>query len=138
MIKLQTSGYSLSVGWVGSGEMLNLALLYIPWHLRHGSHYVGYKPGLGRTVHDTEQITSLETLLQMVSAGIGCTLALALAIKKVWMDDSDLVLKPLDKQSAFRRISLVSRKTFPRHQVLEAFAKVILEHLPASVRSLGS
>ncbi len=82
--------------------------------------------------------SSLETLLQMVSAGIGCTLAPALSIKKAWMDDSDLALKPLDKQSAFRRISLVSRKTFPRCQALEAFAKVIMENLPTSVRSLDS
>ncbi len=80
--------------------------------------------------------SSLETLLQMVSAGIGCTLVPALAVKELWMEDRDLTLKRLDQKNAYRRISLVFRKTFPRRTALEAFADVIMSNLPDSVHKL--
>ena len=80
--------------------------------------------------------SSLETLMHMVSAGIGCTLVPALALKHEWIDNSDLKLKPLERQLAYRTISLVSRKTFPRRRALEAFAQVILDHLPQTVQRI--
>ncbi len=80
--------------------------------------------------------SSLETLLQMVSAGIGCTLVPALAVKELWMEDRDLILKRLDQKNAYRRVSLVFRKTFPRRRALEAFADVIMSKLPDSVDKL--
>jgi LysR family transcriptional regulator, hydrogen peroxide-inducible genes activator len=79
---------------------------------------------------------SLETLLQLVGAGFGCTLVPALAIRGGWMTDSGIIARRLDLPEAYRRISLVHRKSFPRRAALRAFAEVILEHLPNTVRPL--
>jgi LysR family hydrogen peroxide-inducible transcriptional activator len=79
---------------------------------------------------------SLETLLQLVGAGFGCTLVPALAIRGGWMTDSGIIARHLDLPQAYRRISLVHRKSFPRREALRALAQVILEHLPNTVRAL--
>lgn len=80
--------------------------------------------------------SSLETLLQLVGAGFGCTLVPALAIRSAWMNDSGIGIRPLHLPDAYRRISLVYRRTFPRRQALETFAGVIRAQLPDSVRRL--
>jgi LysR family hydrogen peroxide-inducible transcriptional activator len=80
---------------------------------------------------------SLETLLQLVGAGFGCTLVPALAIRGGWMTDSGIIARPLHLPDAFRRISLVYRRSFPRPQALAAFAGVLLAHLPNTVRRLA-
>lgn len=77
---------------------------------------------------------SLETLLQLVGAGFGCTLVPALAIRGGWMTDSGIIARRLELPDAFRRISLVHRRSFPRREALLAFAGVIREHLPNTVR----
>jgi LysR family hydrogen peroxide-inducible transcriptional activator len=79
---------------------------------------------------------SLETLLQLVGAGFGCTLVPALAIRGGWMTDSGIIARRLDLPDAYRRISLVFRSSFPRLGALEAFAGVIVEHLPNTVTPL--
>nr|WP_207168671.1 LysR substrate-binding domain-containing protein [Thiocystis violacea] len=78
--------------------------------------------------------SSLETLLQLVGAGFGCTLIPALAIRGGWMTDSGIVARPLELPDAYRRISLVFRRSFPRRKTLEAFAEMVREHLPNTVR----
>jgi LysR family transcriptional regulator, hydrogen peroxide-inducible genes activator len=80
---------------------------------------------------------SLETLLQLVGAGFGCTLVPALAIRGSWMTDSGIIARKLELPDAYRRISLVYRHTFPRRSALESFAAVIGEHLPNTVKPLG-
>lgn len=80
---------------------------------------------------------SLETLLQLVGAGFGCTLVPALAIRGGWMTDSGIIARRLELPDAFRRISLVYRRSFPRPQALAAFAGVLLAHLPNTVRRLA-
>lgn len=79
---------------------------------------------------------SLETLLQMVAAGFGSTLLPALALKTASARDSDLITRQLQLPDTFRRVSLVYRRTFPRRQVIEAFAGVVLENLPDNVHPL--
>jgi LysR family transcriptional regulator, hydrogen peroxide-inducible genes activator len=76
---------------------------------------------------------SLETLLQLVGAGFGCTLVPALAVRGPWMTDSGIIARQLEKPGAGRRVRLVYRKSFPRRAALEAFAGVILERLPNTV-----
>ncbi len=61
---------------------------------------------------------SLETLLQLVGAGFGCTLVPALAIRGGWMTDSGIIARPIESDDAYRRISLVYRRSFPRRQAL--------------------
>ncbi|WP_295887306.1 LysR substrate-binding domain-containing protein [uncultured Thiohalocapsa sp.] len=77
---------------------------------------------------------SLETLLQLVGAGFGCTLVPALAIRGSWMTDSGIIARGLDLPDAKRRISLVFRRTFPRRAALETFAEVTLSQLPNTVK----
>lgn len=79
---------------------------------------------------------SLETLLQLVGAGFGCTLVPALAIRGPWMTDSGIIARPLDMPDARRTVRMVYRKTFPRRHVLEVIADVIWGKLPNTVRSL--
>ncbi|MCF7982908.1 MAG: LysR family transcriptional regulator [Thiohalocapsa sp.] len=81
---------------------------------------------------------SLETLLQLVGAGFGCTLVPALAIRGGWMTDSGIIARPLELDDAFRRISLVFRRSFPRRSALEAVIEVIRGQLPNTVRPVAS
>ncbi len=80
---------------------------------------------------------SLETLLQLVGAGFGCTLVPALAIRGGWMTDSGIIARPLNLPDAYRRISLVYRRSFPRRRALEVFAGTVREHLPNTVRRIA-
>ncbi len=79
---------------------------------------------------------SLETLLQLVGAGFGCTLVPALAVRGAWTTDSGIIARKLDLKDAFRRVQFVYRKTFPRKQALRALAEVIISQLPNTVRAL--
>jgi len=79
---------------------------------------------------------SLETLLQMVAAGFGSTLLPALALRGGAARDRGIIARQLKLPDTYRRVSLVYRRTFPRHQVLEAFATVVSSNLPDSVTSL--
>jgi LysR family hydrogen peroxide-inducible transcriptional activator len=81
---------------------------------------------------------SLETLLQMVGAGFGCTLLPALALQTVAASDRGIIARQLKLPDTYRRVSLVYRRTFPRHQALEAFAAVVLKHLPDTVYALDA
>jgi len=79
---------------------------------------------------------SLETLLQMVGAGLGSTLLPALALRAGSAKDRGIVARQLKLPDTYRRVSLVYRRTFPRRPALEAFAKVVSANLPDTVTSL--
>ena len=81
--------------------------------------------------------SSLETLLQMVSAGFGSTLVPALAMRGTWTSDEGISTCKLKLNDAYRCISLIYRKSYPRQQALDAFAQVIVENLPDSVERLA-
>ncbi len=76
---------------------------------------------------------SLETLIQLVAAGFGCTLVPALAVRPPWSNDANIVLRPLTLADAGRRVALVYRQSFPRIEALKALAQVITRQLPDSV-----
>jgi len=76
---------------------------------------------------------SLETLLQMTGAGFGCTLLPALALKTAAARNRGVMARQLKLPDTCRRISLIFRRTFPRRKALEAFAEVIIKHLPDTV-----
>jgi LysR family hydrogen peroxide-inducible transcriptional activator len=80
---------------------------------------------------------SLETLLQLVGAGFGCTLVPALALHGSWASGSGVAAQPLSLPDAQRRIALVYRHSFPRRAALEAFATVIRTKLPNTVKLIG-
>jgi LysR family hydrogen peroxide-inducible transcriptional activator len=81
--------------------------------------------------------SSLETLIQLVGAGYGITLIPALAMRGSWSAGSGVVAQPLAVADASRRVSLVFRNSFPRRAALQAFATLILDNLPNTVRRPG-
>lgn len=82
--------------------------------------------------------SSLETLLQLVAAGFGCTLVPTLAVHSGWMHNQGIRVRPLHLEKSYRRISLVYRRSFPRQEALVALAEVIRSHLPDDVRLVAS
>jgi len=81
--------------------------------------------------------SSLETLIQLVKADFGITLVPALAMRGTWTTGSGIVAQPLKIADAYRRISLVYRRSFPRRAALSAFADIILDNLPNTVQRIG-
>jgi LysR family hydrogen peroxide-inducible transcriptional activator len=77
--------------------------------------------------------SSLETLLQLVGAGMGATLVPALALRGAWTTGAGVVTRELGFRDAYRRVRLVWRKTFPRAAAIEALAALIDENLPNTV-----
>jgi len=76
---------------------------------------------------------SLETLIQLVSAGFGITLVPALAMLGSWTSGSGVVAQPLNWSNAKRRIVIAYRRSFPRHAAIEALATIITSNLPNTV-----
>ena len=74
--------------------------------------------------------------LQLVGAGFGCTLVPALAVRGSWLTDTGIIARQLELPDAFRTVSLVFRSSFPRRPALEAFARIVKQHLPNTVRPL--
>ena len=78
--------------------------------------------------------SSLETLLNMVAAGFGCTLVPALAVRGPWMTDMGIVARPVALASAARPVALWYRRSFPQPRMIEAVADVMMAGLPNTVR----
>jgi LysR family hydrogen peroxide-inducible transcriptional activator len=76
--------------------------------------------------------TSLETIRQMVAAGMGCTLLPAMALGSG--QDRHLEIRPLTGEAS-RRIGLVWRRTYPKPADLECLADIIRQALPPAVRA---
>lgn len=81
-------------------------------------------------IGDDFRATSLETLRQMVAAGLGCTLLPALALPKT--DDQPYAVCSLTS-GASRRIGLVWRRAYPKSDDMDLLAGLIRNHLPAVV-----
>ncbi|MEO3427568.1 LysR substrate-binding domain-containing protein [Pelagibius sp. CAU 1746] len=74
--------------------------------------------------------SSLETLLNMVAAGFGCTLVPALAVER---PHPGIVARPLKLATAARPVALWYRRSFPQPRLVEALAEVIFTVLPDTV-----
>ncbi|MEM7255313.1 MAG: LysR substrate-binding domain-containing protein [Pseudomonadota bacterium] len=82
--------------------------------------------------------TSLETILQLVAAGMGNTLVPALAVRGGWTTDMGIATRELELDGASRQVNLVYRASFPRRQAVEAVAELIASRLPNTVKSIFS
>lgn len=80
---------------------------------------------------------TLETLVQLVSAGYGCTLVPALSVHGGWMSASGVIARQLDIPEAKRRIRMVYRNSFPQPQTLDVLAEVIKNNLPNTVKLIS-
>jgi LysR family hydrogen peroxide-inducible transcriptional activator len=76
--------------------------------------------------------TSLETLRQLVAAGLGSTLMPALAVAGA--KDQGFAVRPLTTDAS-RRIGLVWRRAYPKGADLELLAQVIRDGLPSAVHA---
>ena len=86
---------------------------------------------------DDFRATSLETISEMVAAGLGCTLLPAMAVPHLTARHKRLEVRPLVAAKAHRRIGLLWRASFPLGKDLEAFGRFIRTQLPDSVEPLG-
>ncbi len=88
--------------------------------------------------NDDFRATSLETIAEMVAAGIGCTLLPAMALPHLTARHTRLEVRPLSAAKAHRRIGLLWRASFPRGEDLEVFGRFIQDQLPDSVETINS
>ena len=88
--------------------------------------------------------SSLETLRQMVAAGVGCTLLPALAADAAGTGGTKLTserlieLRPFAAPVPSRTIGLAARRGFPRMEMVRAFAELIKRHAPQGVALVAS
>jgi LysR family hydrogen peroxide-inducible transcriptional activator len=89
----------------------------------------------GFPAHGSEDFraSSLETLRQMVAAGMGCTLLPALAARSVSPTEALIELRPFANPAPSRVIGLALRRGFPRMDMGLAFAAFIRRYAPAGV-----
>jgi LysR family hydrogen peroxide-inducible transcriptional activator len=83
--------------------------------------------------------TSLETLRQMVAAGVGCTLLPALAtMPGVSTVQQGLVqIRPFAPPVPHRVIGIVWRHRYPREKTIKQLAEVVLKTLPPTVEPVA-
>lgn len=86
---------------------------------------------------DDFRATSLETISEMVAAGLGCTLLPAMAVPHLTARHRQLEVRPLVAAKGYRRIGLLWRTSFPQSKDLEEFGRFIRDLLPDSVEPLG-
>ena len=97
----------------------------------------GEQSGAQGPVNDDFRATSLETISEMVAAGLGCTLLPAMAVPHLTARHRRLEVRPLQAEKAYRRIGLLWRASFPRGEDLEVFGHFIRAQLPDSVAPIG-
>lgn len=88
-----------------------------------------------RERRDEVAATSLETLRQMVAAGVGCTLLPALAtLPGMGAIQSRLIeIRPFAAPAPSRTIGIVWRHRYPRENTVRRLAELILANLPRNV-----
>src|ERR1700674_2059836 len=79
---------------------------------------------------DDFSAVSLETIIQLVSTGIGCTLLPAMATIRPHLPQVAFQVVPVDSEHASRRIGLVWRHGFPKADDLTRLGNLIREQPP--------
>ena len=85
---------------------------------------------LGPPTRSSLRATSLETLINLVSQGMGVTLVPALAVPGGGFRDIGLQARPLRDRTAARDINLTIRRSYPRRELAEKVAEIIRGGLP--------
>ncbi len=116
-------------------DRIELLLLAEGHCLAEQAMEVCHRPSRAQTGEQADlRAASLDTLLQLVGAGMGATLVPALALRSA---GAGVVTRPIEVPDAYRRVSLVWRRSFPRAAAIEALAEIILANLPNTVRVVG-
>lgn len=69
--------------------------------------------------------TSLHTLVQMVDNSLGLTLLPKMAIDSGILDRTDIVVRPIKSDHAYRDIALIWRKNSPRREEFKLLAQIM-------------
>jgi LysR family hydrogen peroxide-inducible transcriptional activator len=85
---------------------------------------------------DDFRATSLDTICEMVAAGLGCTLLPALAVPHLTARNKRLEVRPLRAAKAHRRIGLLWRTSFPHSEDMVVLGRFIQSQLPGSVKQI--
>ena len=88
----------------------------------------------GPLVEHNFRATSMETLLQLVSTGRGCTLIPALALSGPYMTGMGVIAKPLVEETALRHVTLVARNSYANSKSLANISRIIKQNLPTVVQ----
>jgi len=81
--------------------------------------------------------TSLETICELVAAGLGCTVLPALAVRRLAPEGSRIAVRPLRGGLAHRRIGLMWRTGFSRGDDLLALGMLIQAQVPPALPHAG-
>ena len=134
---------------VGKSEVMETDLMGVPLLLLEDGHCLRDQAlavcGLPQP-RGTEDFraSSLETLRQMVAAGVGCTLLPALAADTAEAGGMKIAGERLIELRSFaapvpyRTIGLAARRGFPRMEMVRAFAELIKRHAPNGVELIAS
>lgn len=76
------------------------------------------------------QGTSLHTLVQMVANGLGMTLLPGISVAADILGDTQLQVKPFNKESVCREVGMAWRKSDPRREDYLLLAEFIKQHIP--------
>lgn len=71
--------------------------------------------------------SSLETIRLMVASGVGITVMPASAVDTLPKDDALLRVRPFAEPTPTRRVGLVWRASFPRHQAIDLLRRALLD-----------
>jgi LysR family hydrogen peroxide-inducible transcriptional activator len=71
--------------------------------------------------------SSLETIRHMVASGVGVTVMPATAVESISPKDPLLRVRPFAEPTPTRRVGLVWRASFPRHQAVEVVRRALLD-----------
>jgi LysR family hydrogen peroxide-inducible transcriptional activator len=71
--------------------------------------------------------SSLETIRHMVASGVGITVMPATAVDGIAPDDPLLRVKPFREPKPTRRVGMVWRASFPRHQAVDLLRQALLD-----------
>lgn len=82
--------------------------------------------------------SSIESLRQMVSAGMGCTFLPKLSTIGPFAAASPVAVRPLYAPTPRRDIALVYRKTYPKAASLKALAGTLRERMEKSLKDVYS
>jgi LysR family transcriptional regulator, hydrogen peroxide-inducible genes activator len=85
---------------------------------------------------DDFRAASLETICQLVAAGVGCTLLPALAARPPRGPEPSFVIRPLRSPNASRRIGLVWRRGYPKAQDLALLGDLVRNNPPRGTHSV--
>ena len=71
--------------------------------------------------------SSLETIRHMVASGVGITVMPATAVDAIPKNDPLLRVRPFAEPQPSRRVGLVWRASFPRHQAIDLLRRALLD-----------